>query len=220
LWGLSGVLPQPMRAGGRVKKGETPPKSPPTLGALSLTPATPPSGCGALIEAIIAGARQNGEAVSDPEDLIDGLSRSLDPADRERFMSGGGSGARSDAARSSPGGVCPSRHRSGAATVFGVRLPTGRGRFCPRGTERVAELRWPGECFGLGLWRARTIVTGRVRWKAARRGPDATEMLVHRHIQKIQGPLSTPTIGTAEVSSWASQREAKPPLHLLSESVH
>jgi type I restriction enzyme S subunit len=46
--------------------------------------------------------------------------------------------------------------------------------------------------------------------------------LVHRHIQKIQDhyPLGTPTIGTAEVSSRASQREAKPPPHLLSESVH
>jgi hypothetical protein len=32
-------------------------------------------------------------------------------------------------------------------------------------------------------------------------------------------PLGRPTIGTAEVSSLASQREAKPPLHLLSESV-
>ena len=29
--------------------------------------------------------------------------------------------------------------------------------------------------------------------------------------------MGTPTIGTGEVSSWASQREAKPPLHLLSE---
>ena len=29
--------------------------------------------------------------------------------------------------------------------------------------------------------------------------------------------MGTPTIGTAEVSSWASQREAKPPPHLLSE---
>ena len=44
-------------------------------------------------------------------------------------------------------------------------------------------------------------------------------LLVHRHIQKIQGPLSLEH-AHHQVSSWASQREAKPPLHLLSESVH
>jgi hypothetical protein len=31
LYDLSGVLPQPIRAGGCVEEGETPPKSPPTL---------------------------------------------------------------------------------------------------------------------------------------------------------------------------------------------
>jgi hypothetical protein len=48
------------------------------------------------------------------------------------------------------------------------------------------------------------------------------KLLVHRHVQKIQGP---PSLGHAHHRNRqgfivASQREAKPPPHLLSESVH
>jgi hypothetical protein len=47
-------------------------------------------------------------------------------------------------------------------------------------------------------------------------------LLVHRHIQKIQGPLSLRHARHRNRGGFivGSTREAKPPLHLLSESVH